>query len=436
MKFQQADIERDLKNLDSQQSEVDALIDDISGLTDSKELLLKQFGVTKSAYDLITRTISQIGTTDTTYTNSDYDKKVPVYSIDKTAIVGELFGNESYNVLSTNSAFIEGSTEENRMSEADIQEKYKDYTSYGKVEEKTRTVQSMAFVDLPKKDKEAAMKVVNFKDGEGRIWNLVPKVETYTRYTWSVVYPDGSYFKHDDNQKLDYQDSWKVVFPDGNSVEYKPSTGNRPGCLSLGNSFFLIERYLDRPEYFMKLKSSGKMIFSTYHSEFTVYSNYYDFETLSSEDGEKLLKENVLPHLKSDEPDNDITIKVMNGNKGERTLGIYNNGKYLSEAERKAKESEAKENEFKKNYAQACKLYGKTYVDAALNGKVIVGMPEKLFLSIYTNCKLHTETAQGKLYYVYSYTTRSAGNKEWLAEVLSKEVLVKNGKVSHIVNVR
>lgn len=101
-----------------------------------------------------------------------------------------------------------------------------------------------------------------------------------------------------------------------------------------------------------------------------------------------------------------------------------------------SKKAAEEEKEYKKNYAQACKKFGKTYVDAAINGRVIVGMPEELFLRIYKNCELHAQTAQGKLYYVYSLKERSNSRSIVFAEALSKEVLVYNGKVAKIVNHR
>lgn len=299
----------------------------------------------------------------------------------------------------------------------------------------------MAFVDLSDKEKETEMKIVNYKDGEGRIWNWENKMvksNSFPRLFWSVVYPDGSYFKFDSSKDQPaFFKSWKIRFSDGKTVEYKPTNQDQFGCLALGNSFFLINHGLNDAAGFMKLKSLDKLCFSKEYPEFGIYSNYYDFVSLSSQEGEKLIKEHVLPYLKSESAENTVYIKVKSGNNmGDGTLGIFKDGKYLSEAERKAKEKEADEKEFKRNYAQACKMYGKTYVDAALKGQVIVGMPEKLFLSIFTNCKLHAKTAEGKLYYVYSYATRTQGRKEWLAEVLSKEVIVYNGKVAKILNHR
>ena len=318
-----------------------------------------------------------------------------------------------------------------KLQEFGLYEKYNEYFPSGRTEEKYRKVNVMAFVDLSDKEKEAEMKIVNYKDEEGRIWNW----ERMPRIKWSVVYPDGSYFNFDGNKDQYAWRSWRICFPDGNTVECYPTSQDNSGCLALGNSFYLINHGLNDEEGFLKLKSSGKLFFTKRSPEFGVYSNYYDFESLSSQEGEKLIKEHVLPYLCSESADKTVSVKVMSGNHmSDRTLGVYRDGKYLSEVERKAKEQEEAEREYKKNYAQACKKYGKTYVDAAINGKVIVGMPEELFLRIYTNCKLQGQTAQGKLYYVYSLQQRSNSSKIWYAEVLSKKVLVTNGKVSKILN--
>lgn len=95
------------------------------------------------------------------------------------------------------------------------------------------------------------------------------------------------------------------------------------------------------------------------------------------------------------------------------------------EAERKKAEAE-KAKKDRENYSFLCKKFGKTYVDAALKGKVVIGMPELLLVATFKPT-LKQQTANKKLYYIYEMTLFS--NR------LSKTVWVTNGKVTSIRNV-
>ena len=90
-------IEKLLGKLDAKEAEVSALVNDATKWIDQKNLLKSQYGATKSAYDLINTNLKQIGNTETNYTNSDYDTLVPVYSLEKTDIVSDLFENPALN---------------------------------------------------------------------------------------------------------------------------------------------------------------------------------------------------------------------------------------------------------------------------------------------------------------------------------------------------
>ena len=124
-------IDKYISNLNSQESAVKALSDEAADIADKVGSLRQQFGTLSCAKSLIDKTLGQIGNTETTYTNSDYNSAVPTYSLDKTAIVSNLFTNEKYNVASTNTAYIAGATEEthnaNSLSADKIKEKYKNY---------------------------------------------------------------------------------------------------------------------------------------------------------------------------------------------------------------------------------------------------------------------------------------------------------------------
>ncbi len=121
----QNNISRYMSNLDSEKVKVKALSDEVTGIVDKVSLLKQQFVSLNSAKSLIDKTLGQIGNSGTSYTNSDYNSATPTYSLDKTAIVSNLFTNEKYNVPSTNTAFEEGSEPaKSGMSIDELKEKY------------------------------------------------------------------------------------------------------------------------------------------------------------------------------------------------------------------------------------------------------------------------------------------------------------------------
>ena len=122
-----AAIEKLLGRLDAKEAEVAALVNDATKWIDQKNLLSSQYGATKSAYDLINANLKQIGNTETNYTNSDYDTSIPVYSLEKTDIVSDLFENPKLNVQpGENQNYKEGSQIPSLDS---VNEKYGQYYS-------------------------------------------------------------------------------------------------------------------------------------------------------------------------------------------------------------------------------------------------------------------------------------------------------------------
>ncbi len=123
-KLQTGAIERILEQLDKKQGEVQGLIDGAAKWIDQKTLIESQYGPTKAAYDLINANLSQIGNTETDYTNSDYDAKIPTYSLAKTDIISDFFANSKINVESSNSNYQENS---NAPTLDSVKEKYSKY---------------------------------------------------------------------------------------------------------------------------------------------------------------------------------------------------------------------------------------------------------------------------------------------------------------------
>lgn len=116
--------------------------------------------------------------------------------------------------------------------------------------------------------------------------------------------------------------------------------------------------------------------------------------------------------------------------------------KALEEARMKAEEARMKEEEAKKKeqeaynkavYDAVCKKFGKRYVDAAAQGKIIIGMPEELFKATF-KCSVKKREANRVCYYVYGLGVTNYTNRTTITNRVNQVVWVTNGKVSSITN--
>ena len=103
---------------------------------------------------------------------------------------------------------------------------------------------------------------------------------------------------------------------------------------------------------------------------------------------------------------------------------VIKEGMTQEEREKQSELARKKEEANKKaGYDLLCKAYGKKYVDAAMKGNLIIGMPEDLFLLGYPNTRLRQKSQGTKVYEV-----RNILNK------ITKVVRVRNGRVSGVTN--
>ncbi len=162
---------------------------------------------------------------------------------------------------------------------------------------------------------------------------------------------------------------------------------------------------------------------------------------LSEDEINKIIKESVLPMFDIDKTTKALTFRNCTSTEMMRTsasgpyIGAYINGEYLTSAEITNATGKKEAEQRQKLY----KEYGKPYVDAALKGQLIVGTPEKLLLKLYSDCRLKQQTANRKIYYIYTLGTVDTStithpSRESVTSVLSKIVWVQNGKVTKIIN--
>ena len=146
-----------------------------------------------------------------------------------------------------------------------------------------RTVKEKRFLDLEDKEKEKYKVISNYKDGEGRIWSY-KKNEDRGGGSYSVKYPDGSIFS---DYGLPGVNSWEIHYPDGTIIKK-----GKNDVLDFGNGFYGLYHGKHANE-FVELRKLPT--FSISNTSETVYSDYYDFESLSSKEGEKIIREKHLP---------------------------------------------------------------------------------------------------------------------------------------------
>lgn len=108
-------------------------------------------------------------------------------------------------------------------------------------------------------------------------------------------------------------------------------------------------------------------------------------------------------------------------------------GRSRVEVERQQAAEAAKQKaEVKAYYDKICKEYGKKYVDAALMGNVIVGMPEKLFTGSFKTQKVRT-SGVSTLYEVYGFGVVDGFDGITLSNsVLQMSVWVSQGRVTDV----
>lgn len=142
--------------------------------------------------------------------------------------------------------------------------------------------------------------------------------------------------------------------------------------------------------------------------------NYYRSDRIY-----KLVKDSILPFITID-PDTEVEIYGSDKESENYSVGtkvaVYKNGVLMTNAQEEAAEA-AKQ---RANYNALCKKYGKKYVDAGSDGRIIIGMPEGLVKEFFYY-KLTYQSAQSKEYRIYT-----SGGK-WV-----KTVWIQKGRVSSI----
>ena len=234
---------------------------------------------------------------------------------------------------------------------------------YHKKNGKTVFVDDLSFDDV-----YGNFHVESIKDSEGRDWYYTIKKDHHNyRHSFTVKYPDGSYYSGHATQKVGesrverlYRETqWEIHYPDGKILKYYNY------FLDLGNSFHVRVNDISFAK-FKKLPTINleKGECSGYFISY-IYSDDYDFKTLTSQEGDKIIQEKLIPLLGGDPSSCNYLIESSSGS---NTLGYIKAGKYISDADAKADAKKARE--ASKKAAEASKKAAEAKELAEYNAKV------------------------------------------------------------------
>ena len=285
------------------------------------------------------------------------------------------------------------------------------------------------FCIYPRNDKEP-IHISDYKDGEGRIWDYyyTPNRGDGDGETCSVKYPNGSYCEYSSNNPVrNYNCSWEIHYPDGKIVKstWSDHVDYGRAVYDLGKiqfkRFEMINLYT-AIDIFADNLNKEKFV-APAANDFEITSSSFDFEKLSNKEIEKIIREEFEPYIEKFH-----ACGTPNG--------IYKNGKFTSKkqiAAAKAKEEREEAAKEQAAYNELCRLFGQKYVDAALRGRIIVGMPEKLMLKT-KKCRLKATNGNTKIYNVLEMREYNSAKRITFKEGITQTVYVSNGKVTSIVN--
>lgn len=177
------------------------------------------------------------------------------------------------------------------------------------------TVKTKVYV-FPREEYEKGMNLTDYKDSQGRIWNL-----DRPNYTWSVQYPDGSYYRYSNDRNVGYA-TWKTVYPDGKFYEYEKN-------LSIGNGLYL--RFVNHDDFCTFKKSP---VIPRSKMEQILIDG---IKGLSDKEVEKVIKEKLSSALIEGGIEGLEGEEIFVWTKEMDRMGTYQHGKFVSEATKEAK---------------------------------------------------------------------------------------------------
>ena len=259
-------------------------------------------------------------------------------------------------------------------------------------------------------------KTFEYKDSEGRIWKFEGKE------LLAVEYPDGSICKKELNfERVSAQYVPKLRKGDHSNdiILLDEQINNKPIELDIHTGHIdNWNRYLSGVDKLLEIGSSYEYI--AFQIQYDASNSLRESDVDKINNFDNVIKDKLLSNISI--PDNkELYIYCFSDDNITKKVKVFSvkNGVVLGRkgtaaAEKKAQQAKAAKEQAA--YNQLCKQYGKKYADAAVNGRIIVGMPEELMKKLYY-CNLRYQSGTSKKYDC--------------AEIRSI-IWVRNGRVSSI----
>lgn len=198
---------------------------------------------------------------------------------------------------------------------------------------------------------------------------------------------------------------YRPGFPNGDRIFYGVDWGNND-CLGNGT-------ILHKKNGVLKV-IGGKMVFTM--NDGTIFTGYFKEQVRNNSYDE--VAERRIANFPELTPWNG-EIKYPDGRTDNLVWGKSEKGLQQKEQQ---KEKDA--------YNTLCKKFGKRYVDAAVNGQILVGMPENLMVATF-KAQLYGQSGSRKTYRIYGYGAREYSDEIIISnDHLLMTVWVSGGKVT------
>ena len=237
-----------------------------------------------------------------------------------------------------------------------------------------------------------------YKDSEGRTWKF-----DWSMSLFAVEYPDGSICKKEFNFErvsAQYVPKLRKGVHSNDIILLDEQINNKPIELDIHTGHIdNWNRYLSGVDKLLEIGSSYEYI--AFQIQYDASNSLRESDVDKINNFDNVIKDKLLSNISI--PDNkELYIYCFSDDNITKKVkvfsvknGVVSGRKETAAAEKKAQQAKAAKEQAA--YNQLCKQYGKKYADAAVNGRIIVGMPEELMKKLYY-CVLRYQSASRKKY--------------------------------------
>lgn len=298
-------------------------------------------------------------------------------------------------------------------------------------------VKTKAFIyEKPYWDVKKPIIMKDFKDNEGRTWNINYDVYNHES-TWTVSYPGGSWYT---KNAMDLNNSFELHYSDGAVVK----TTKKYWYYLIFDDGIWISTSSMKKDFIQNVKQNQFSIPEYENGYRYIYSADINFETFSEQDVKKFIEEKILPRFKRKEGVIEFCLVKDADDTQKNIVAWYKDGKTTLTKKQQAQANESVRKEYSENVARLKKAYGAKYVDAAMKGNLLVGMPldllsETKFWYDYTNNYKLQPYMSYYAWSVFKHNTtlgvyRIQRQHKTTGKLAHFKVWVRNGKITEIYN--